>query len=135
LRKHLTKAFQSNTTGSSSRFSISVVVISDVVLVLVVSGVVLPSSSSFIQEEEEEEEETVKVFFALFPIPLTFLHLLLLVIRNAKSSEQSSKRVKSRRRPLLGPRFRLFLEKELSSSMILLPVATKQLLRGKVAIL
>jgi hypothetical protein len=126
LRKHLTKAFQSNTTGSSSRFSTSVVVVSVVVLVLVV----LLSSSSFCfqeEEDEEEDEETVKVFAALFPIPLTFLHLLLLEIRNAssKSSERKS------RRPKRGPLCRLFLEKELSSSMILLPVA-KQLLRGKV---
>jgi len=131
LTKHLTKAFQSNTTGSSSRFSTSdvVVVVSVVVLVLVV----LLSSSSFCfqEEEEEEDEETVKVFAALFPVPITFLHLLLLEIRNASSKSSSSKRCKSRRLPLLGPRFRLFLEKELSSSMILLPVA-KQLLRGKV---
>jgi hypothetical protein len=126
LTKHLTKAFQSNTTGSSSRFSTSVVVVVSVVVLVLV---VLLSSSSFCfqEEEEEEDEETVKVFAALFPIPITFLHLLLLEIRNAssKSSERKS------RRPKRGPLCRLFLEKELSSSMILLPVA-KQLLRGKV---
>jgi hypothetical protein len=130
LTKHLTKAFQSNTTGSSSRFSTSVVVVVSVVVLVLV---VLLSSSSFCfqEEEEEEDEETVKVFAALFPIPITFLHPLLLEIRNVSSKSSSSKRCKSRRLPLLGPRFRLFLEKELSSSMILLPVA-KQLLRGKV---